>query len=122
MAELNDLSTNEVARRSGNRISNGTVWNIMNNRVKDVKEETLSALAGALEISEDVILAAYYDKPLDDAAAFDSEIHVIFKGFNELSDEDKAEMLATVRMLGSEIQRRRPRAPKEPLVKPKGKK
>jgi transcriptional regulator with XRE-family HTH domain len=122
--EMNNLSTNEIARRAkaaGYELSNGTVWNVMNNRVKDVKEDTLEAIGHVLNISKDEMLAAYYDKPLSEAEAFDSEIGVLFKGFDELSDKDKAEMLATVKMLGSEIQRRRPKKPPD-KSRPKGKK
>jgi len=62
MADLN-LSAPEVARRSGGAVSHGTVWNIINSRVRDVKEVTLKGLAKALEIPEDEVFAAYRGKP-----------------------------------------------------------
>lgn len=114
-SELNNLSTNEIARRAkakGYDLSNGTVWNVMNNRVKDVKEETLNALAYALELSIDEVLAAYYDKPLEFENPLD-EIGVLFYGWDEASDEDKAATLESIRMIAESFQRRRRKSPKK---------
>ncbi len=60
-------------------------------------------------MSEDEIFAVARGKSLNGAEVFDSEIAVLFNGFDELSDEDKLELLATVKMLANEVQRRRPR-------------
>ena len=105
MQELN-LSTNEVARRSGNAISNGTVWNIQNNRVKDVKEETLLALAKALEISEDEVFNAYRGKDPEpmtrerffaELMALGVEDFHAAKGVMALTPADMEEILAVIR-------------------------
>lgn len=72
-------------------------------------------------MSEEEIFAVARGKSLSEPEAFDSEIFVLFKGFDELSDKDKAELLATVRMLSAEIQRRRPRDKKGPSGKGKKK-
>lgn len=113
------LSTTDVERQSGGEISDAYVTRIENGYVKNVSPEKLRALAKGLQGSEDEIFAVARGKALSVSEAFESEIYVAFKGFEELSEEDKAEMLATVRMLGSEIQRRRP---KKPPDKGKGKK
>lgn len=64
-----NISTHEVAKRSGNAISHGTVWNIANQQVKDVKPSTLTALAKGLRVSEDDILGAVGGKQTQDERA-----------------------------------------------------
>ena len=66
MKELNDLSTYDVARLSRGRVSNGTVWNILNERVRDVKADTLKALARALQVSEEELHGAARGVALSD--------------------------------------------------------
>lgn len=56
MAELN-LSNYDVERRSGNAISHGTVWNIQNERVKTIEDDTITALAKALDVEADDLFA-----------------------------------------------------------------
>lgn len=51
------LNYREVARRSGGVISHTTVFDVVNQRTKDVKTETLTALAKGLGVSEDEIFA-----------------------------------------------------------------
>lgn len=48
-----NLSTHDVARRSGGRISHATVWNIQNGRIKNIQNDTLVALAKGLGVPED---------------------------------------------------------------------
>lgn len=107
-------SYGEIVRRSGGHIkSASTLVNIVNANVQKVSEDTLRGLARAFEAQPEDLFSIYYGgKPQPAPEAFDSEIFVMFKGFEELSDEDKAELLATVRMLGAEIQRRRPQGKK----------
>jgi transcriptional regulator with XRE-family HTH domain len=114
------ISQRGVEINSGGTISKGYVGQIENRTVlgDSVTPQKLRALAKGLQASEDEVFAVARGKSLSEAEIFDSEIGVLFKGFDELSDKDKAEMLATVRMLGSEIQRRRP---KKPPDKDKGK-
>jgi transcriptional regulator with XRE-family HTH domain len=112
-----NLSTYEVERRSGGDITHGSVWNILNQRVADVKAGTLRALAKGLGVSEDEIFAVARGKLLNGAEAFDSELAAMFRGLAELSDEDKAELLSTVRMLAAEVQRRTQKLPRSKVTK-----
>jgi hypothetical protein len=69
-----------------------------------------------LGISEEIIFAAARGKSLGDSESFDSEIAVLFSGYESLSEKDKAELLSSVRLVAAEIQRRRP-APAPPAGK-----
>ena len=112
-----NLSTYEVERRSGGDITHGSVWNILNQRVTDVKARTLRALAKGLGVSEDELFAVARGKSLNGTEAFDSEISAMFRGLAELSDEDKAELLSTVKMLAAEVQRRTQKIPVSKVMK-----
>ena len=81
MAELN-LSAPEVARRSSGAISHGTVWNIINSRVRDVKEDTLKGLAKALELPEEEVFDAYRGKPQEELS---SSAQRVISFYNEMS-------------------------------------
>ena len=110
VADEEKLKYREIARRGG--ISAPTVSDIISGKTKEVKGSTLIALAKGLGRSPEEVFAAYQGgSPRGNGDTFDSEIAVIFKGFDELSDKDKAELLGTVKMLASEIQRRRPKNP-----------
>lgn len=104
----------DVQRNSRNQIAGSYVSKIENGfaDADGVTPKKLQALALGLQVSEEEIFAVARGKSLTVPEAFDSEIFVMFKGFDELSDDDKAELLATVRMLGAEIQRRRPNVKK----------
>lgn len=105
------VSQRDVEVKSGNRISKGYIGQIENREVlgHSVTPQKLQALAVGLGVSEDEIFAVARGKPLSQPEVFDSEIYVMFRGFDELSDEDKADLLGTIRMLAAEVQRRRPR-------------
>ena len=61
--EERNWSTYDVVRESGGLItSNSTVWNVLNQRVKDVKEKTLQGLAKAFKVSEEEVFNAYRGK------------------------------------------------------------
>ena len=105
------LSYRQIAARSGGTISHVTVSDIINRVRTNFETETLVGLATGLGVPPEQVFAAYSGRPLTPAEVFDSEIHVAFKGYEELSDEDKASLSAIIQMLGSEIQRRRPKRP-----------
>lgn len=106
MDEYN-LSTYEVSRRSGNAISNGTVWNILKGRTRDVKEATLKALARALKMDEDDIFAAYHGRvpvaegDLED----DQEVAALFYKYKGLTEEDKKEIRRLLAIVDREMDR-----------------
>jgi transcriptional regulator with XRE-family HTH domain len=112
LADVHEQSGREIARSHVNRIENGETENL--------GLDKLRALARGLGVGEEEIFAVASGITRGESDAFDSEIRVAFQGFEELTDEDKRELLATVRMLGSEIQRRRPKP--QPAKKPGGKK
>jgi transcriptional regulator with XRE-family HTH domain len=120
MEELN-LSTNAVARKAGNKISNGTVWNIANSRVKDVKEETLRALARGLDLSEEEVFAAYFGKSVEQDDSLEG-IRVLFNGWHEASEEDRAATMELIRMIAEGFQKKRQRTTKSKTAKSNGKK
>jgi transcriptional regulator with XRE-family HTH domain len=105
------MSQRDVEIKSGNRISKGYIGQIENREVlgHSVTPQKLQALAVGLGVSEDEVFAVARGKSLAIPEVFDSEIYVMFRGFDELSDEDKADLLGTIRMLAAEVQRRRPR-------------
>jgi transcriptional regulator with XRE-family HTH domain len=120
MEELN-LSTNAVARKSGHKISNGTVWNIANNRVKDVKEDTLRALARGIDLPEDEVLAAYYGKQVEPDDSLEG-IKVLFNGWHEASEADRAATMELIRMIADGFQKKRRRTAKPKSDNTNGKK
>lgn len=65
-----------------------------------------------LSVSEDEIFAVARGKSLTDNEVFDSEIYLMLRGYDELADKDKSELLPIVRMLAAEIRRRKPKSPK----------
>lgn len=105
------LSLLDVQRNSHNKIAGSYVSRIENGiaGADGVTPKKLQALALGLQVPEEEIFAVARGKTLSAPEVFDSEIYVMFRGFDELSDEDKAELLGTIRMLAAEVQRRRPR-------------
>ena len=103
----------DVQRNSHNQIAGSYVSRIENGiaDADGVTPKKLQALASGLQVPEEEVFAIARGKSLSEPEVFDSEIYVMFRGFDELSDEDKAELLGTIRMLAAEVQRRRPRKP-----------
>ena len=114
------LSQRDVEVRSGSAISKGYIGQIENRAVlgQSVTPHKLQALAVGLSVSEDEIFAVVRGKSLTDNEVFDSEIYLMLRGYDELADKDKIELLPTVRMLATEIRRRKPKGPKPPKKAP----
>jgi transcriptional regulator with XRE-family HTH domain len=90
-------STYDVVRESGGLItSNSTVWNILNLRVKDVKEATLKGLAKAFKVSEDLVFDTYRGKAHTVPEAEEVQLLSSFRG---LPPERKLDVLSYVQML-----------------------
>ncbi|HEY0545273.1 MAG TPA: helix-turn-helix transcriptional regulator [Pyrinomonadaceae bacterium] len=102
-----NLSTYDVERRSGGTVTHGTVWNILNQRVKDVKSSTLSALAKGLGVSVDEVFNVYRGGSANGDNMLEEEIGVLFYGWDEADEAAKAETLAAIRMIAETFQRRR---------------
>ena len=103
-------SYNDVARESGSfKLSNGTIWNLVNLRVKDVKENTLRGLAKAFHVPDADIFEVYYGKNEvgEDDLKDDKEIAALFYEYKDLTDDDKEELRTVFDMVRQEIRRRR---------------
>lgn len=112
------LSLNQVRVHSGYKIANSYISRIENGEVTNVGLEKLRLLAKGLGVVEDEIFAVARGISLSTREVFDSEIYLMLKGYDELSDMDKAELLPTVRMLAAEIRRRKPKSPRPPKKAP----
>ncbi|MDQ3652676.1 MAG: helix-turn-helix domain-containing protein [Acidobacteriota bacterium] len=98
----------DVEKNSGFTITDGYISQIENGYIRNVSPEKLRALAKGLGVSEEAIFAVARGKSLTEAEVFDSEIAVLFAGYNELSDEDKRELLPSIKLIASEVRRRQP--------------
>ena len=89
--------------------SNGTVWNVVNLRVKDIKEKTLRGLAKAFKVPETEVFEVYYgSKKIGESdLADDEQIAALFYEYKGLTDEDKEELRTVFEMVRTEIRRRR---------------
>jgi len=114
------LTLRRIAERSGGEVTHSYLSKLISGAAGNPSIDKLQAIADGLGVPFEEVAAAAAGGRLDDAEAFDSEIRVAFKGFDELGDDDKRELLASVRILGGEIQRRRKR--RAPAKGAKGKK
>lgn len=115
------LSTTDVENQSGGAISDAYVTRIENGYVKNVSPEKLAALAKGLGISEDEIFAVARGKSLDYKDPLD-EVKVLFNGWAEASDEDRAATMELIRMIAEGFQKKRQRTTKSKTTKINGKK
>lgn len=111
--KVQQLSLNSINASYVSRIENGQVLQ------ESITAKKLRALAKGLGVPEEEIFAVARGKTLNTEEAFTGEFGVLFKAFHDLSPTDQAEVMATVRMLAAEVERRRPR--KQPSAN-KGKK
>jgi transcriptional regulator with XRE-family HTH domain len=100
------LSTPDVERNSGNQITDGYVSQIENGYIKNVSPEKLHALAKGLQVSDDEIFAVARGKSLEPSDIME-EVNVLFFGWEDASEEDKAATLDAIRMIASGFQQRR---------------
>ena len=100
------LSTHKVSQRSGGAISHSTVGNILNSAVKEVKESTLAALAVGLGRPQEEVFAAARGKALEFADPLE-EVRILFSGWDEASEQDRASTMEAIRMIAETFQRRR---------------
>lgn len=107
MNELN-LSTHEVAQRAtkrGSKLSNGTVWNIANQRTEEVKETTIRALAKGLDVTYETLIGAASANGKREFTH--DEVAQLFYEADELSDDDLQEMTVVWNMVRKEIRERK---------------
>lgn len=104
--QVKDFSLSEVEKNSGGEIDSSYVSRIENGQVKNVTPEKLTALAKGLQISPDEIFAIARGKSLQPSDIME-EVNVLFFGWDEASEEDKAATLDAIRMIASGFQQRR---------------
>lgn len=114
------FSTTDVENQSGRRISDAYVTRIENGQIRNVSPEKLSALAKGLEVSEDELFAVARGKAIGEPET-PVEFGVLFYGWAEASEEDRAATLDAIQMIAESFQRRRRRKPKKPPNTPPGK-
>lgn len=106
VASEKGISLRQVAR-SG-RISHVTVSDIVNGNRKDIKTDTLLALARGLDVTEQEILAASMGRPEKHGVDFEgSDFEALYKDLSNLSPEDQRELRPVLEMLRAEIRRRK---------------
>lgn len=108
--KLNDGATlRGIEERSEGGITHSYLSKLLSGAASNPSRDKLKAIARGLGVPEEEVFAAAQGRARSESEVFDSEIYVMFRGFDELSDEDKADLLGTIRMLAAEVQRRRPR-------------
>jgi hypothetical protein len=112
---INDkgLSYREVswrAKKKGYDISHTTVGDIINKPEKDVRRETLKALAAGLEVDEDEVIAIAFGKVPKEVRKFrEGMMTAMLDGFGKLSDKDQKVILPYLEMVKREIDRLLPK-------------
>jgi transcriptional regulator with XRE-family HTH domain len=120
-------SFGEIVRRSGGYIkSASTLTNLVGGHVAKVSEDTLRGLAKAFNFDPRVVYSIYYGasgKPLTNEDPLD-EVKILFDGWDEASEEQRAQTMGAIRMIAAGFQQERRRNPKKPPDggKDKGKK
>jgi transcriptional regulator with XRE-family HTH domain len=111
--KLNEGATlRGVEERSQGGITHSYLSKLLSGAASNPSRDKLKAIALGLGVSEDEVFAAAQGRIRSESEVFDSEIYLMLKGYDELADKDKSELLPTVRMLSAEIRRRRLKTPK----------
>lgn len=111
--KLNDGATlRGIEERSEGGITHSYLSKLLSGAASNPSRDKLKAIALGLGVSEDEVFAAAQGRTRSESEVFNSEIYLMLKGYDELSDNDKSELLPTVRMLSAEIRRRRLKTPK----------
>lgn len=109
-----NFSLKDVERNSHNQIAASYV-NKIENGFADADGVTplkLKALARGLQVSEDEIFAVARGVNGEEPSTLEQEVSVLFYGWENASDEDKAATLEAIRMIAEGFQRRRARKKK----------
>lgn len=104
------ISFNEVerrAKRKGYQITQSYISRIVNGAAQNPSVEKLQALAAGLNRPEEEVFAiARGERKQEEAIIADSLAKAMLFGWSQLTKQDKAELVATVKMLNDEISRR----------------
>ena len=99
------VSTHTIAQNAGGGISHGTVWNIANQHVNEVKERTLVALARGLGVSFEEVQAVVKGKPPQYVDPFES-IKILFHGWEGAPETDRKAVMEALKLIGEGFQQR----------------
>lgn len=99
------VSTHSISKNTHGAISHGTVWNIANRQVSEVKESTLAALARGLGVSLEEVQAVVKGKQIEHTDPFES-IKVLFYGWEEATEVDRRDAMAALRLIGEGFRQR----------------
>lgn len=111
--KLNEGATlRGIEERSEGSITHSYLSKLLSGAASNPSRDKLKAIALGLGVPEDEVFAAAQGRTRSESEVFDSEIYLMLKGYDELSDKDKSELLPTVRMLSAEIRRRKLKSPK----------
>lgn len=103
MRELR-LSYADVANRSKGEITHGTVWNIVNNRVKEIKQSTLRALAVGLGVPEEELFSrARIVSPKDEAGFQESIYYSLYEKTRSAPPDTQDFINRILRMVSREL-------------------
>jgi transcriptional regulator with XRE-family HTH domain len=115
--KLNEGATlRGIEERSEGGITHSYLSKLLSGAASNPSRDKLKAIALGLGVPEDEVFAAAQGRTRSDSEVFNSEIYLMLKGYDELLDTDKTELLPTVRMLSAEIRRRRLKASKDKAV------
>lgn len=111
--KLNEGATlRGIEEHSEGSITHSYLSKLLSGAASNPSRDKLKAIALGLGVPEDEVFAAAQGRMRSESEVFNSEIYLMLKGYDELLDTDKAELLPTVRMLSAEIRRRRLKASK----------
>lgn len=104
LRQRKNLSTHEVARLSGSRISHSAVWSIENNRGNDVGIRTLEAIAKGLGIGfEELLLVGLGNKSIAEIQMQDHYAASILEKFSQLTPAEKQQLMPYLKVLEREM-------------------
>lgn len=86
--KLNTYKVADRAAQRGHKIVHGTVWNVINQNVKEVKDKTIVAIARGLGIQEDDLFSVLRGNLLSEQVS-DERFKRIAKGYAQLSEAEK---------------------------------
>jgi transcriptional regulator with XRE-family HTH domain len=100
------LNYREVARRSRGQISHSTIGDIINRRTRNVKADTLVALARGLKVPQEELLAIAFGTKAEDNDFERSYFARLYNKSKKLQGKDRTFIQECLEVLEREIDRR----------------
>lgn len=101
--KLNTYEVADRARKKGYKIVHGTVWNVINRNVKEVKDKTIIALAHALDLPEQQLFAILRGAGLSEDVIENARFNSIARGYSRLSEQEKQNLEPFLRAIEQTI-------------------